>query len=235
MTVQSQRPRLLIVEDDTSLAQMIVEFLRRQGFEVEVESRGDRAIAWILAHTPDLVVLDVGLPGVDGFEVCRAIRPRYGGLVLMLTARGDDHDEIHGLALGADDYLAKPVRPRVLLARINALLRRSHDSQEAAHLQIGELVIDATRREAHLGTLALELTTAEFDLLWLLARHAGEILSRDALYANLHGTDYGGFDRSIDQRISRLRRKLGDDPQQPQRIKSVRGVGYMLVANVALD
>ena len=225
--------RILLVEDDERLAELTAEYLRKNDFEVAIEAHGDSAEARILAERPDLVMLDVMLPGKDGFEVCRAVRPHYAGVILMLTARDEDFDQILGLELGADDYIAKPVQPRLLLARIKALLRRapaaggSAPASEDDALAFGQFRISQATRTAHLGAEAIDLTTAEFDLLWLLARHAGSILSRDDLLQQLRGIGFDGLDRSIDARISRLRKKLGDDPDNPTRIKTVRGKGYL--------
>lgn len=225
--------RILLVEDDERLAELTAEYLRKNDFEVAIEGHGDNAEARILAEKPDLVMLDVMLPGKDGFEVCRAVRPHYPGVILMLTARDEDFDQILGLELGADDYIAKPVQPRLLLARIKALLRRapaaggSAPPSEDAALAFGQFRISQATRTAHLGAETIDLTTAEFDLLWLLARHAGNILSRDDLLQQLRGIGFDGLDRSIDARISRLRKKLGDDPDNPTRIKTVRGKGYL--------
>lgn len=223
--------RILLVEDDQRLADLTAEYLRRNDFEVSIEGRGDTAEARILAEQPDLVVLDVMLPGKDGFEVCRGIRPAYKGVVLILTARDEDFDQILGLELGADDYIAKPVQPRVLLARIKALLRRLPVSgaspAEKKEQVFGNFRISQTTRTALLDGTPLDLTTAEFDLLWLLASHAGSILSRDDLLQELRGIGFDGLDRSIDARISRLRKKIGDDPENPTRIKTVRGKGYL--------
>lgn len=231
------KTRILLVEDDERLADLTAEYLRKNDFEVSIEVRGDTAEARILNDDPELVILDVMLPGKDGFEVCRAVREKYKGVILMLTARDEDLDQILGLELGADDYLAKPVQPRLLLARIKALLRRapgtantpeqSADNSDAAELSFGTFTISQSTRSAYLGREAIDLTTAEFDLLWLLARHAGSILSRDDLLQELRGIGFDGLDRSIDARISRLRRKLGDDPENPSRIKTVRGKGYL--------
>lgn len=224
-------PRLLLVEDDQRLADLVKVYLSKHGYEVLHHGRGDTAADAILADNPDLVILDVMLPGKDGFEVCRDIRPRYHGRILMMTARDEEIDEILGLELGADDYLTKPVEPRRLLARIRALLRRSDtDASQAAEdgrIVFGQFSISQATREATLGTDTLELTTAEFDLLWLLASHAGEILSRDDIMNALRGIGFDGLDRSIDARISRLRKKLGDNPDTPTRIKTVRGKGYL--------
>ena len=228
--------RILLIEDDERLAHLTAEYLQKNDFEVAIEERGDAAENRILNENPDLVILDVMLPGKDGFEVCRSVRAKYKGVILMLTARDEDLDQILGLELGADDYLAKPVQPRLLLARIKALLRRtpantaSEESQntgEAAELSFGNFRISQATRSTHLGNETIDLTTAEFDLLWLLARHAGNILSRDDLLQQLRGIGFDGLDRSIDARISRLRRKLGDDPENPTRIKTVRGKGYL--------
>ncbi len=223
--------RILLVEDDERLAGLTAEYLSRNDLQVSIEPRGDTAESRILAEQPDLVILDVMLPGKDGFEVCRAIRPQYRGVILMLTARDEDFDQILGLELGADDYIAKPVQPRVLLARIKALLRRlpaasEHDTA-SDQLVFGNFRISQSTRTASLGTQAIDLTTAEFDLLWLLASHAGNVLSRDDLLQELRGIGFDGLDRSIDARISRLRKKLNDDPENPTRIKTVRGKGYL--------
>lgn len=224
--------RILLVEDDERLAGLTSEYLTRNDFEVAVEGRGDTAEARILAEQPDLVILDVMLPGKDGFEVCRGVRHAYRGVILMLTARDEDFDQILGLEMGADDYIAKPVQPRVLLARIKALLRRLPGTPETApgsteEKVFGEFRISQATRTASLAGQTIDLTTAEFDLLWLLACHAGSVLSRDDLLQELRGIGFDGLDRSIDARISRLRKKLNDDPENPTRIKTVRGKGYL--------
>ena len=223
--------RILLVEDDERLAGLTAEYLSRNDLQVAIEPRGDTAEARILAEQPDLVILDVMLPGKDGFEVCRSIRQQYRGVILMLTARDEDFDQILGLELGADDYIAKPVQPRVLLARIKALLRRLPAAGDVAPENdsqvFGQFRISQATRTASLGNQSIDLTTAEFDLLWLLASHAGNVLSRDDLLQELRGIGFDGLDRSIDARISRLRKKLNDDPENPTRIKTVRGKGYL--------
>jgi two-component system, OmpR family, response regulator RstA len=229
MSEESHKFRVLLVEDDAQLASLVADFLSPHGFEVSVEERGDAAITRIARDQPDAVVLDVNLPGLDGFSVCKTVRAEYRGVILMLTARGEELDEVLGLEAGADDYMAKPVRPRALLARLRSHLRRAIPAEHVGPpIRVGALTVDAARRSVVLHGLPVELTTAEFDLLDLLARHAGRTLSRRDIYHHLHGMDFDGFDRSIDLRISRLRRKIGDDPARPQRIKSVRGIGYML-------
>ena len=235
--------RILIVEDDAKLAELVREFLEANGFEVQVEPRGDHAVARIIKDEPHLVVLDLMLPGLDGLSVCKEVRPAYGGAILMLTACGDEVDEVVGLEVGADDYMAKPVRPRLLLARINTLLRRVTSSAGAAddgpgaaaptprRVQIGPLVVDPAVRAVSMEGRQVELTTAEFDLLYYLASHPGEVLTRERIYAELRGIEYDGLDRSMDLRIARLRKKLGDDGKQPRIIKSVRGAGYLLAVS----
>ncbi|WP_454255625.1 response regulator [Pseudomonas sp. Marseille-Q8238] len=225
--------QILIVEDDQRLAELTREYLESNGLKVDIESDGAKAAARILKEQPDLVVLDLMLPGEDGLSICRKVRSRYDRPILMLTARTDDMDEVLGLEMGADDYVCKPVRPRVLLARIRALLRRREGSEAPAEsqrrLEFGQLVIDSALREAWLREQSIELTSAEFDLLWLLAANAGRILSREEIFTALRGIEYDGQDRSIDVRISRIRPKIGDDPMHPRLIKTVRSKGYLFV------
>jgi two-component system response regulator RstA len=227
---QEKMPRVLIVEDDERLASLTQEYLIRNGLEVGVEADGTRAIRRIIDEQPDMVVLDLMLPGADGLTVCREVRPHYSLPILMLTARTDDMDQVLGLEMGADDYVAKPVQPRVLLARIRALLRRTEKVEEGQQrLDFGELVIDNGARAVLLHEEPVEFTSAEYDLLWLLASNAGKILSREDIFERLRGIEYDGQDRSIDVRISRIRPKIGDDPENPRRIKTVRSKGYLFV------
>ena len=227
---QEKMPRVLIVEDDERLASLTQEYLIRNGLEVGVEADGSRAIRRIIDEQPDMVVLDLMLPGADGLTVCREVRPHYSLPILMLTARTDDMDQVLGLEMGADDYVAKPVQPRVLLARIRALLRRTEKVEEGQQrLDFGELVIDNGARAVLLHEQAVEFTSAEYDLLWLLASNAGKILSREDIFERLRGIEYDGQDRSIDVHISRIRPKIGDDPDNPRRIKTVRSKGYLFV------
>ena len=231
--------QILIVEDDQRLAELTQEYLQSNGLQVAIESDGARAAARILKEQPDLVVLDLMLPGEDGLSICRKVRGQFAGPILMLTARTDDMDEVLGLEMGADDYVCKPVRPRVLLARIRALLRRSEGGEAPVEnqrrLEFGPLVIDSAMREAWLRGASVELTSAEFDLLWLLASNGGRILSREEIFAQLRGIEYDGQDRSIDVRISRIRPKIGDDPMHPRLIKTVRSKGYLFVAEAAAE
>ena len=234
--------RILIVEDDERLANLTKEYLESNGLVVSVEPNGSAAVERIPSEQPDLVVLDLMLPGEDGLSICRKVRPRYSGPILMLTARTDDLDQVLGLEMGADDYMGKPVRPRVLLARIRALLRRIKEQgevvreeapaaggDEPVRLVFNNLVVDRSMREAWLENQSIDLTSAEFDLLWLLASNAGRVLSREEIFTALRGIEYDGQDRSIDVRVSRIRPKIGDDPVHPRRIKTVRRTGYLFV------
>jgi two-component system response regulator RstA len=223
-------PRILIVEDDQRLAELTAEYLQANGFDVAVEGDGGRAVRRIVDSQPDLVMLDLMLPGEDGLSICRRVRSQYAGAILMLTARSDELDQVQGLDLGADDYVCKPVRPRLLLARIQALLRRSEAPETKRQaLAFGALRIDNRLREARLDEQLIDLTGAEFDLLWLLASNAGRVLSREQLFTALRGVGYDGQDRSIDVRISKIRPKIGDDPIHPRLIKTLRSKGYLFV------
>lgn len=228
-------PRILIVEDDQRLAELTQEYLIRNGLEVSIEGDGQRAIRRIIDEQPDLVVLDLMLPGADGLTVCREVRSQYHQPIIMLTARTDDMDQVLGLEMGADDYVPKPVQPRVLLARIRAQLRRGEaaDTSSAQRLVFGDLVIDNGARSVTLANELVDFTSAEYDLLWLLASHAGKTLSREDIFSKLRGIEYDGQDRSIDVRISRIRPKIGDDPMHPRLIKTVRSKGYLFVAEAA--
>ena len=231
----STAQRILIVEDDLRLAELTGEYLQQRGFEVEHEARGDLAVERILRLQPDLVILDLMLPGLDGIEVCKQIQTGYQGPVLMLTARDEEVDQIFGLEIGADDYITKPVHPRLLLARITALLRRSQrgsgSDSNGNQLDFGALTISQSSRQVCLDGAPVELTTNEFELLWLLASRAGETLSRETILQTLRGIEYDGIDRWVDIRISRLRQKLDDDAHQPRRIKTVWSKGYLFVAD----
>jgi DNA-binding response OmpR family regulator len=227
--------RVLLVEDDVQLAELVREYLQRYEFEVNLEHRGDTAAERVREHKPDILVLDLNLPGRDGLEICRELRQEFAGPIVMFTARDDSVDEVVGLELGADDYLTKPVEPRVLLARLRSVLRRCHRENEAAAeaaedmLRFGRLRIDSRGRAASLDGREVELSTGEFDLLWLLSKQAGEVVDRERILKSLRGIDYDGLDRSVDIGISRLRRKLEDDAGRPYRIKTVRGRGYLFV------
>ncbi len=224
---------ILLVEDDIRLANLTAEYFRQNGLSVEIESRGDRALSRFNATKPRVVLLDLMLPGTDGLTICRQLREMFDGPILIFTARDSDIDQVIGLEAGADDYVAKPVDPMVLLARTRALLRRVEalEHPQAAHgdIVLGGLRISESSQDVWLDGEQVQLTTHEFELLCLLARNAGKVLSREDLFQNLRGIDYDGLDRSIDGRISKLRKKLGDSATEPARIKTVWGKGYLLV------
>jgi len=224
---------ILIVEDDASLSEWLADFIGGQGFEVSVANRGDVAVELIKADNPDLVVLDIMLPGLDGLQVCKTVREFYTNPILMLTAFDEEADEVLGLEMGADDYLGKPVRARALLARIRALLRRGTEAaaQKADEITVGNLCIDAVNRWAKVDQQDIGVNTNEFEVLWMLAKHAGDIVSRDELLSNARGIEYDGFDRSIDIRVSRLRKRLNEAEGCKCSIKTVRGRGYVLVVD----
>lgn len=220
--------RILLVEDDAPLAELLADYLRGNGYLVDIEPRGDKAVQRILADPPGLVVLDLMLPGEDGFGVCRRVRPVYTGPILMLTAHARDADQIEGLGCGADDYVGKPVRAPLLLARVGALLRRAAPTGPT-RLECAGLSMDARSRTAAARGRPLDLSRAEFDLLWLLAAHAGQTLPRKVIRERLRGLDNDEFDRSVDLRVSRLRQKIALACGVKDAIRTVRGIGYELV------
>jgi len=218
----------MVVEDDASLAEWIADYLSSHGFVVTVASRGDDALELLRTDMPDALLLDLNLPAIDGVEVCRQARTFFDKPIVMITSRDTDTDEIIGLDSGADDYLHKPIKPKILLARIRALLRRDLAGENATVLEIGSLAVDETSRTVTLAGETIALSTLEFDVLLRLARNAGKVSPRDELIAELRGIEYDGFDRSVDVCISRIRRKLKDDANNPARIKTLRGIGYLL-------
>jgi two-component system OmpR family response regulator/two-component system response regulator RstA len=231
----NERKTIVLVEDDKPLATLISDFLRNHMFDVTVIGDGESAVTHILQHHPDLVLLDIMLPGKSGMDICKELGGLYHGPIIMLTALGESLDQILGLELGADDYIIKPVEPRVLLARIRAQLRRVSkpvvaEKKEPANpaLELGQLVIMPSSRTVFLYQQEIPMTTAEFDLLLLLAKDAGNVLTRDQLLMALKGIDFDGLDRTIDIHISRLRRKLDDNTENPKKIKTIRGKGYLL-------
>ncbi|WP_348771893.1 response regulator [Pseudoalteromonas sp. MMG013] len=224
--------RILIIDDDAELTNLISQFLTQNGYHVDVINDGNRAAERVELLLPDLIILDLMLPGTDGLSICKTIRPRFTGPIIMLTALVDDIDEVTGLEVGADDYLCKPLKPRVLLAHIRAQLRRQSNlndvTQELKSLCDQRLKIDARSRRVTFDEQNVVLSSAEFDLLIVLADCAGTIISRDALHQKIFKLEYDAMDRSIDLRVSRLRKKLGDDPKQPTIIKTIRNKGYLL-------
>jgi len=217
--------KILIVEDDVPLAALLSEYLSGQGYKVDVLHRGSEVKKRIVGSRPDLLILDLMLPDMSGLDLCRSLREGWRGPILMLTAMKDDIDVVAGLELGADDYLGKPVAPRVLLARIRALLRRSSSDLNSETIDVGPVSVDVPGRTASLGGNLLDLTTTEFDLLVLLARRSGRVQGRNVLVEELRGINFDSFDRSVDVLVSRLRRKLENHGGM---IKTVRGLGYLL-------
>lgn len=225
------KPNIILVEDDLRLAELVSNYLRENGFHVSVENHGDRVVGRVQRDNPDLIILDLMLPGRDGFEICKELRPTYTGPILMLTARNSDFDQVLGLELGADDYVIKPVEPRILLARVNTLLRRCDPTGlgDTDELKFGQLSINKGGRVVKMEDKTVPLSSHEFDLLLALSARAGEVQSRDTLYQRLYNRPYDGLDRIVDVRISHLRKKLGDDTDKPYRIKTVWGRGYLFV------
>lgn len=224
---------VLLIEDDDRLAQLIGEYLNSYEFNVTIVRRGDTAVAAVREHNPALVILDLMLPNMDGMEVCRRIRSFSRVPVLILTARVDVFDQIAGLETGADDYVIKPIEPRVLVARARALLRRAQPAESAepstqdGTLSFGELVISPPDRAVSWRGQPVELKTAEYNLLLILARAAGTVLSRDDILRQLRGIEFDGLDRTVDAGISRLRRRFEDASPEPHKIKTIWGRGYL--------
>lgn len=225
--------RALLIDDDSRIAELLKSFLHQNGVLVEHASDGRSGLRRLESSSFDLVLLDVMMPGIDGLEVCRRIRQRGSRVpIIMLTARGDEADRVVGLELGADDYLAKPFSPRELLARIRALLRRSQPAPEGERLSVAGLGFDVASRRVQLDGKDVDITGLEYDLLLALARRAGRVVPRDALLSLAGRDDVTVGERTVDVHISHLRAKLGDDPKSPRRIKTVRGVGYVLAKDV---
>lgn len=225
--------RILVVDDDHALCDLLIEFLGRHGFEVRALSDGASIERELNRHTPDLIVLDVMLPGEDGMAICRRLRGQGRHIpIIMLTGRGDEVDRIVGLEMGADDYLGKPFNPRELLARIVAVLRRSGlkpvDSTGVA--QFGPFRLDVARRELTRDGVVLPLTAGEFELLRVLIEHAGRPMNRDQLLDLTRGRDYDAVDRTVDVQISKLRRVIEEDSSNPRYIKTIWGFGYVFVS-----
>ncbi|MEX5275264.1 MAG: DNA-binding response regulator [Kocuria rhizophila] len=229
--------RILVVDDETDLAQLVAGYLRKAGLEVAVRHDGTEAVTAVRDFTPDVLVLDLGLPGIDGIEVCRQVRTFSDCYVLMLTARDDEVDKIVGLSVGADDYVTKPFSPRELVARVQAMLRRARtggaeptaDSQHSQQaLVIGELVVEEDSRQVHLAGEPVALTRIEFDLLLCLAARPQLVLSRRQLVEMVWDTHWTGDEHLVDVHIGRIRKKLGDEATNPRFIHTIRGIGYRM-------
>ncbi|WP_419787185.1 response regulator transcription factor [Pseudodesulfovibrio sp.] len=226
---------ILVIEDDADLQQLLKEYLAGFGYIVHPEGTPEAGLDTFKSLSPDLVILDVMLPGINGFEVCRRIRQDSQIPIIMLTARGDVMDRVAGLEIGADDYLPKPFEPRELVARIQSILRRSQHNTTSGKGEFGSLRIDFDGRAALLNGEDIGLTTNEFNALAVLARNPGKTFSRDDLMQELRGLDSESFNRSIDITMSRIRQKLGDDPKHPRYIKTIWGTGYVFIGQGSED
>jgi DNA-binding response OmpR family regulator len=224
-------PTILIIDDDSRLNALLKDFLKDFGYDVITATHPARGLKKLKQASPDLVILDIMLPEMDGFEVCRKIRQTSSIPIIMLTARGEVTDKVVGLELGADDYLAKPFEPRELVARIQSVLRRTRQADDNRILTFDRLTLDLDKRIALLDGNPVDLTTNEFAALALLARNAGKVLNRDQILQELRGMDCDAFNRSVDIAVSRLRQKLNDDPKFPEFIKTIWGSGYAFIAN----
>ena len=229
----SVEKKILVIDDDAELCELVSEYLESEGFEIDTEGSGDHGADRALESDYDLIILDVMLPGINGFEALRRIRSQSNVPVLMLTARGDDVDRIVGLEIGADDYLPKPFNPRELVARIHAILRRSsaHANADAAALNekvaIGDIQLNTGSRTVARDNNPIHLTAMEFDVLEVLLRNAGRVVERENLVEQVLDRKYSPYDRSIDVHVSNLRKKLGHEVDGMERIKSVRQIGYL--------
>jgi DNA-binding response OmpR family regulator len=223
------KDKVLIIDDDPKLCRLLTEFLSGFGFMVHTALAPQEGLKKLRRHKPDMVILDVMLPEMNGFDLCKKIRLDSSVPIIMLTARGEPMDRIVGLELGADDYLAKPFEPRELVARIQAVLRRSNRPEIERLKRFGRLTIDPKKRIAAIDQTQIGLTTNEFTALWLLVRHPGRVLDRDRILQELRGIDSDAFNRSVDITMSRIRQKLGDDPKSPTYIKTVWGTGYVFI------
>ncbi len=225
---------ILLVEDDASLAQWVAEYLTEQGYTTHVCHRGDEVVSQVKTLNPNIVLLDIMLPGQDGISVCRELRSFYNAPIIMLTARDEEMDEVIGLEVGASDYIMKPVRPRALLARIKAALRQSSEPNKLEKVEstisVGSLNINTESRNVKFNGQNINISSAEYLLLHYLASNAGQVVSRDAVFKATKGREYDGLDRSVDVLISALRKKFSDDPQNPEKIKTIWGRGYLLVS-----
>lgn len=219
---------VLIIDDDQKLNQLLKTYLTKYGFSVQTAIHPDAGLKKIPQQRPDIIILDVMLPGQSGFDVCKSIRQNYDIPIIMLTARGEVTDRVLGLELGADDYMPKPFEPRELVARIQSILRRGHSSK-TEFLKTKNITMNLGKHEARMGKKILDLSTMEFEILKLLIKKPGQVYTRDQLLDHIRGIEWEAYNRSIDVLISRLRQKLSDNPKQPRFIKTIRGTGYVFI------
>ena len=223
--------RVLIVDDNPKIVEVLSAYLTAEGFEVETAEDGDHALAAVAARVPDIALLDVMLPGIDGIELTRRLQQQYALPVILVTARSDEVDRLIGLEVGADDYISKPFSPREVVARVKAVLRRSERvaaTTPGQRLFVGDLEIDAETRRVRLGDEVVDFTRTEFDILSALAAHPGRVFSRMQLMEAAQGDAFEGYERTIDAHVKNIRRKLGEDPRSPRYLHTVTGVGYRL-------
>ncbi len=219
--------RVLVIEDELRISRLVTDYLEAAGYEVAQAADGAAGLALARAGKPDLIVLDLGLPGLDGLDVIREVRSMSSVPVIILTARGDESDRIVGLELGADDYVTKPFSPKELVARVRALLRRVDAVVAGGEMvRIGALTIDIPKRRVTVGEQQIELTATEFDLLLAMARQPGRIFTRAQLLDLVHGVSFESYERSVDAHVKNIRRKIEDNPRRPERLLTVYGVGY---------
>ncbi len=221
-------PKILVVDDELKIARLVRDYLTEAGFAVTLASTGQAAVAAARSERPDLVVLDIGLPGLDGYDVTRAIRARSTVPIIMLTARSEESDRIVGLELGADDYVVKPFSPRELVARVKAVLRRTGGESATETIRVGDLLIDIPHRRGEREGTEVSLTATEFELLRTLASSPGRVFTRGQLLDSLRGVSFESYERAIDAHVKNLRKKLEPDPRHPEHVLTVYGVGYKL-------
>ncbi len=224
-------PRILIVDDEPEILRLVRDYLASAGFSVATAKTGDEALMRARMDPPDLVVLDLGLPGLDGLDVTRSLRRQGDVPIIMLTARDDETDKLVGLELGADDYVTKPFSPRELVARVRAVLRRRSGRTDAEILEAGELVLDVPRMRVTRAGDPVDLTATEFSLLAVMARQPGRVFTRSQLLDAIHGVSFESYERAIDAHVKNIRRKLEPDPHRPRYVLTVHGVGYRFVDN----
>jgi DNA-binding response OmpR family regulator len=223
------KPKILVVDDDPNIVDIVRLYLQKDGYPVLTALDGQRALDAVRQRHPDLMILDLMLPGVDGFDICRIVRGEgYRMPIIVITARTAEDDRLLGLDLGADDYITKPFSPRELMARVRAVLRRAHDAQEKGQpdVQVGDLMVDTLRHEVRVGGKAVPVTPREFELLQTMARQPGRVFTRGDLLNEVFGYDYEGLERTVDAHIMNLRKKIEPDPARPTYIQTVHGVGY---------
>jgi DNA-binding response OmpR family regulator len=220
--------RILVVDDEPKIVQLVRDYLERAGFRVSTARDGQEALMRAHSERPDLVVLDLGLPGLDGLEVTRRLRRDSGVPIIMLTARDDETDKVVGLELGADDYVTKPFSPRELIARVRAVLRRHAAEVDAELIRAGDIVLDVPRLRAEVSGRTVPLTSTEFQLLTALARQPGRVFTRSQLLDAIHGVAFESYERAIDAHVKNIRRKIEPDPRAPRYLLTVYGVGYRL-------